>query len=169
MMPMSAESSNEPAAVLRIDGEVERPVALTFADLEALEEKDRVRDVSRFDPKRHGDAISLLGLLALVGPRDSAVYLGLHGTLDNFHASIPLAPVRDRGLVIYRRDGAPLPVSAGGPFRFFIPDYAACHAADIDECANVKFVDHLELTAERGFDNRPQDDESHQRLHQHGG
>ena len=36
---------------------------------------------------------------------------------------------------------------------------------DIDECANVKFLDHIELTAERGFDNRPEDEEEHARLH----
>ena len=75
--------------------------------------------------------------------------------------------MRDRAVWIYALDGAPLPAKAGGPLRFLIPDYAACHSADIDECANVKFVDHIELTATRGRDNRPADEAQHADLHRH--
>ena len=155
--------SNEP--VLKIDGEVNASHALTFSDLEAIDALHQIIDVSQFDPKRQGDAVKLSGLLELVGAKDSAKYIGLHGTLDNFHASIPLTPVRDSAFVIYRVNGKPLDVKAGGPFRFYIPDHAACHTDEIDECANVKFVDHIELTSERGFDNRPDDDEEHDKLH----
>jgi hypothetical protein len=49
--------------------------------------------------------------------------------------------------------------------RFLIPDYAACHTDEIDECANVKFVDRIELTTEKGFDNRPHDGAAHAALH----
>jgi len=104
-------------------------------------------------------------LMELVRAKSSAKYLGLHSTLDDFHASVPLEPVRDRGLFIYALDDQPLSVGAGGPVRFFIPDFAACHTDEIDECANVKFVDHVELTVERGFDNRPEDDDQHEELH----
>jgi DMSO/TMAO reductase YedYZ molybdopterin-dependent catalytic subunit len=150
---------------LRIDGEVTAPRELTFADLTGIDAAHQIVDVRQFDPKRTGDAVRLAGLLALVGVKDSATYIGLHGSLDNFHASIPLAPVRDRAVVIYRLNGAPLDVKAGGPFRFYIPDHAACRLDEIDECANVKFVDHIELTAERGFDNRPTDEQEHAKLH----
>ena len=156
--------SNE--SVLRIDGEVETSRELTFTDLAAIDASHQIEDVSQFDPKRQGDAVKLTGLLELVGAKASANYIGLHGTLDNFHASIPLAPVRDRAFLIYRLAGEPLDVKAGGPFRFYIPDHASCHTDEIDECANVKFVDHIELTAERGFDNRPDDDEEHAKLHE---
>jgi DMSO/TMAO reductase YedYZ molybdopterin-dependent catalytic subunit len=151
--------------VLRIDGEVQTARELTFEDLKEIDASHQIVDVSQFDPKRQGDAVKLTGLLELVGVNGSAKYIGLHGTLDNFHASIPLDPVRDRAFVIYRLNGEPLDVKAGGPFRFYIPDHAACHADEIDECANVKFVDHIELTSERGFDNRPDDDEEHAKLH----
>ena len=106
------------------------------------------------------------GVLALVGVKSSAKYLTLHATADDFHASVPLEVVRERGILIYEVDGQPLPVSAGGPVRFYIPDYAACHSAEVDECANVKFVDRLELTAQPGQDNRPHDDKAHAALHQ---
>jgi len=154
-------------SLLRIDGAVERPLQLTFQELESLDDRHQIRDVSRFDSKRKGDAVSLAGLLQLVGVKPDAAYIGLHGTRDNFHASIPLAPVRDRAFLIYRLDGRPLDVKAGGPIRFYIPDHAACHTAEIDECANVKFVDHIELTVGKGFDNRPADDQEHAKLHQH--
>ena len=109
----------------------------------------------------------LAGVLALVGAKPSAKWLTLHASRDNFHASVPLDAVRDRALILYEAEGQPLPVSAGGPFRFLIPDFAACHTAEVDECANVKFVDRIELTAERGFDNRPKDDTEHAKLHEH--
>jgi DMSO/TMAO reductase YedYZ molybdopterin-dependent catalytic subunit len=154
------------ACLLRIEGEVRKPLALSFADLAALDAACQVPDVSRIDPKRKGDAVSLAGLLERVRPKTSAKYLTLHASADDFHASIPLEAVRSRAILIYRLDGQPLPVSAGGPVRFFIPDFAACHVAEVDECANVKFVDRIELTTDRGFDNRPHDDQEHAALHE---
>jgi len=151
--------------MLTIAGEVTEPRSLTFADLAAIDGTYQVNDVSRLVPGRKGDAVRLAGILKLVQPRESAKYLGLHSSSDDFHASIPLEAVADRALVIYRLDGQPLPAKAGGPVRFFIPDFAVCHTEEIDECANVKFVDQIELTAEKGFDNRPHDGASHEALH----
>jgi DMSO/TMAO reductase YedYZ molybdopterin-dependent catalytic subunit len=151
--------------MLRIAGEVAESRSLTFADLAAIDSEYQVADVSRLVPGRKGDAVRLAGILKLIQPRDTARYLGLHSSTDDFHASIPLAVVAERALVIYRLDGQPLPAKAGGPVRFFIPDFAACHTEEIDECANVKFVDRIELTAEKGFDNRPHDGASHEALH----
>ena len=73
--------------------------------------------------------------------------------------------VRDRALVIYELNGEPLPEKSGGPFRFLIPDHTACHTSEVDECANVKYIDRIELSAERGQDNRPKDDDEHAKLH----
>ena len=156
------------SVLLKVDGEVTRPLELTFEDLCQIDGKYQLADVSRFDPKRDGDAVKLSGLLDLAGCRASAKYLGLHSASDNFHASIPLDPVRDRAFFIYRIDGKQLPDKRGGPIRFYIPDFAACHTEEIDECANVKFVDHVELTSDKGFDNRPEDDEEHEALHRGG-
>jgi len=153
--------------ILRVTGEVLDPLELTFAMLNEIPDDDLEIDVSRILPGREGDAVKLAALLRMAGAEPAGRYLGLHGTADNFHASIPLEPVEATGLVIFRNQGQPLPVSAGGPVRFFIPDHDACHTSEIDECANVKFVDHIEITAEKGFDNRPTDDEQHQALHDH--
>ena len=110
--------------------------------------------------------VRLVGLLEMAGSRPTATYLGLHSSTDDFHASIPLAPVVERAMLIYRLDDQPLTADSGGPVRFYISDFAACHTDEIDECANVKFVDHIELTTQKGVDNRPQDDEEHEKLHQ---
>jgi len=152
--------------ILKITGQIVAPVELDFAALAAISAEYQINDVSRLVPSRKGDAITLRGLLAIAQPQSDVRYLTLHASADSFHASIPLEKIVEKAFLIYRLDGQPLTAKAGGPFRFFIPDHLACHAAEIDECANVKFVDHLELTVERGFDNRPHDDAEHAKLHQ---
>ncbi|MEX2174940.1 MAG: molybdopterin-dependent oxidoreductase [Pirellulaceae bacterium] len=160
---MANEATVQP--LLSIGGEVEKPGTIAFADLAGIDAAHQVADLSRLVPGRQGDAVRLAGLLALAGPKATARWLGLHASRDNFHASIPLASVTDKALVIYRLAGEPLPETAGGPFRFFIPDFAVCQTHEIDECANVKFVDRIELTADKGFDNRPHDGAEHEALH----
>jgi DMSO/TMAO reductase YedYZ molybdopterin-dependent catalytic subunit len=150
---------------LLIDGEVERPLRLWRGDLAALPAQSQIADVSQIDPQRRGRAVTLAAMLERAGVRAAARYLTLHAAADDFHASIPLESVLKRGIVIYEIDGQPLPASAGGPFRFYIPDFAACHSAEVDECANVKFVDRIELSATKGSDNRPEDEKEHQALH----
>lgn len=151
--------------MLTIAGEVEQPQTLSFEDLARIDARHQVADVSQIVPGRQGGAVRLAGLLELVRPRATARYLGLHASVDDFHASIPLEAVRERALVVYQLDGQPLPPRAGGPVRFLIPDFAACHTDEIDECANVKFVDRIELTVDKGFDNRPHDGAAHAALH----
>ncbi|MBL9080406.1 MAG: molybdopterin-dependent oxidoreductase [Planctomycetales bacterium] len=157
------------AEVLTIDGEVARPLKLDAAELAEIAPAYQVPDVSVLDPKRTGRAVRLPGLLERAGVREEAKWLNLHAEADDFHASIPLDAVRERAVVIYSLDGGPLPVKAGGPFRFFIADHAACKTHEIDECANVKFVDRIELSRERGHDNRPHDEAEHAALHERQG
>lgn len=152
---------------LRIDGEVERSVDLSFADLQKLPVAVQIPDVSQFHPGRQGAGVTLNSVLALVHPKSTAAYLTLHATADNFAASIPLAAVRDEGIVVYALQGEALPKKNGGPFRFLIRNPAACHTDELDDCANVKFVDRLELTAAKGRDTRPTSDEEHEHLHTH--
>lgn len=152
--------------VLRIDGEVSEPLELSFADLAALPAADQVPDVSRFHPKRQGDGVLLEALLAKAGPRSAATYLTVHASADDFHASVPLQAVRGEGIVVYRLGGGSLPAANGGPIRFLIRNPAACHTDELDDCANVKFVDRIELTAGRGRDNRPHDEAEHEKLHE---
>jgi len=84
--------------ILRVDGEVQRTLELTFEDLSAIPEQ--MIDISRVVPGRQGDAIILEALLILAGIKPSATYLTLHASADDFHASIPLLSVRDQGLLL---------------------------------------------------------------------
>ncbi len=151
--------------LVRGDGNVETACEMTLADFRQLAAEHQIEDVSALVPGREGAAVRLAGILARVQPQSSAQFIGFHAAHDDFHASVPLDAVRDRAIVIYANGDQPLTAKQGGPVRIFIPDHAACNSADVDECANVKFVDHIELTVERGFDNRPDDEDEHAELH----
>ncbi|WZO98094.1 DUF1343 domain-containing protein [Isosphaeraceae bacterium EP7] len=156
-------SDREP--LLRIEGAVDRPLALTWNDLRGMPAADQVEDLARFNPKRPGDGVTLESLLGLCGVRPEANYLTLHADEDDFHVSVPLDAVRGQGIVVYRRGEDPLSEDRGGPIRFLIPDPAACHTAELDDCANVKYLSRIELSVDKGRDNRPAGDAEHEALH----
>ncbi len=151
--------------LLRFEGAVERPVGLSFDDLLGMPEESQVADVSRFQPTRKGDGVTLASLLELAGPEPRATYVTLHADRDNFHVSIPLEAIREQGLVVYKVGGERLGAEQGGPIRLLIRDPSACHSGELDECANVKYLSRIELTSGRGRDTRPADDAQHQALH----
>lgn len=152
-------------AILLVDGLVENPLSLGFDDLSAMPESDQVRDVSRFNPTRQGDGVSLEALLARARPRSEANYLTLHADRDDFHVSIPLEATRSEGIVVYRLGHQPLKLEQGGPIRFLIRDPSACHTSELDDCANVKYLSRIELSHRKGRDTRPTTDAEHQALH----
>jgi DMSO/TMAO reductase YedYZ molybdopterin-dependent catalytic subunit len=152
--------------ILRVDGQVAAPLELAFEDLRALPEEMRIPDVSRLSPQRSGEGVSLSGLLQLAQPRLDSFWLTFHATRDDFAASIPADPqVIATGVILFASGSEPLSPEQGGPTRFLIPDPAACQTAELDECANVKFLDRIEITAERGRDTRPESEEDHEELH----
>jgi DMSO/TMAO reductase YedYZ molybdopterin-dependent catalytic subunit len=151
--------------LLRVDGAVESPVNLSYEDLASLPELFQVRDVSRFHPQRKGDGVALEALLERARPRPEANYLTLHADRDDFHVSIPLEAVRQECVIVYRLGGGPLGLEHGGPVRFLIRDPAACHTDELDDCANVKYLNRIELTTRRGRDTRPADEAAHAVLH----
>tara|TARA_B100000809_G_scaffold190151_1_gene188693 strand:+ start:2981 stop:3463 length:483 start_codon:yes stop_codon:yes gene_type:complete len=150
---------------LTINGEVKNPVVLTWQQLRDLHLDWQCVDIAPLVPGRTGEAVTLAGLIALVEPQTDVDYIGLHADRDDFHASIPLLEIAERGLLVHSIHGQPLDPAEGGPYRFYIRDFAACQAAEVDECANVKFLDRMEFTVGKGHDNRPEDEESHQALH----
>lgn len=139
---------------LTINGEVAAPVALSRADLSAFPDEARIDDVSQVEERRQGKAVRLSALLNRVQPGESATHVTLHASTDDFAASIPLDAACDVGILIYEINGEPLDTKAGGPFRFLIPNAAECKTAEMDACANVKFLDRIELTAGKGRDTR---------------
>jgi DMSO/TMAO reductase YedYZ molybdopterin-dependent catalytic subunit len=154
---------------LSVEGEVQQELGLTFAALRAISADGQIDDISQVDPRYQGRGVSLASVLAMAGLKPSARYLTLHASADDFHASIPLSEVIQRGYLLYCLDDEPLPLSKGGPVRFLVRDSANCQVDEIDECANVKFVDRLELSEQRGQDNRPSSEEDHEELHRRQG
>jgi DMSO/TMAO reductase YedYZ molybdopterin-dependent catalytic subunit len=150
-----------------VDGVVNRALRLSCTDLAAIPDAEQIPEVAEFHPGRNGRGVELKGLLRMADPRPDAAFLTLHSGRDDFHVSIPLAEIRDRGMIVYKQGDAPLRLEKGGPFRFLIRDPASCHSADLDECANVKYLSRIELTVEKGPDTRPEDDDSHAALHAH--
>ncbi len=161
---MNHEETNTSAHLL-VDGAVELPHRFDYDALLALPAHYQIADVSPVHPGRKGQAVDLRALLELVKPHAEANYLTLHADHDDFHVSIPLADILDRGMVLYQQQGAPISTSAGGPIRFLIRDPATCHSAELDDCANVKYLSRIELTVKRGRDTRPEDEKSHAALH----
>jgi DMSO/TMAO reductase YedYZ molybdopterin-dependent catalytic subunit len=155
----------ETPKILTVDGAVENALHLSYQDLRTLPGAEDVLDISRFHPNRLGDGISLDSLLRHAQPRPDANYLTLHASRDDFHVSIPLREVRGEGVVVFRRGDEPLSEAQGGPIRFIIKDPAACHTDEMDDCANVKYLDRIELTVRKGRDTRPTNDAAHAALH----
>lgn len=153
-MARTNESEKTMSFHLTMDGEVQRPQEFSFEQLAGIEDRYQEVDMTRYGMKFPSDAVQLQGLLELVGVNSSAKFLNVHSSTDNFHACIALEPIRDTALLVYRLNGEPLEQKAGGPVRFFIPEHVPCKTGEYDACANVKFVDRIELLAERVVDSR---------------
>lgn len=151
--------------LLKVDGAVERPLDLSFEDLDGLPEPFQVRDVSRFHAGRQGDGVALEALLERARPLANANYVTLHADRDDFHVSVPLEALRAEAVVVFKRGDGRLGAEHGGPVRLLILDPAACHSAELDDCANVKYLSRIELSVRRGRDTRPADDAAHAALH----
>ena len=153
--------------LLEINGEVNRGRAFDFEALKAL--PGQVPEVAREIPGREGGGVRLTSVLDAVAPRDEAAYITLSTGNDDFSASVPLKAVREQGIVVYRLGDAPLPEDKGGPVRFFIVDVEACGLTDgsVDQCANVKHLGRITLSAERGPDTRPATVREHVEIHPH--
>jgi DMSO/TMAO reductase YedYZ molybdopterin-dependent catalytic subunit len=144
---------------------VGRPLELGFDDLSQIAAEFQVDDVSRHVPGRAGAGVRLAAVLDIAQVRPEANYLTLHADRDDFHVSIPLAPVLNEAILVYRMGAEELSAKAGGPVRLLIPAATLCKTSELDECANVKYLSRLELTARKGMDTRPQNEAEHEELH----
>ncbi len=154
--------------LLRTEGLVERPLALSFDDLAAL--PGQIPDIGSELPGRAGGGVRLDAVLEACGARDDARFITLATGDGSFSASIPLAPIRAQGILVYSAGGGALPESKGGPVRFFIKDIESCSlgAGEADRCANVKHLGRIKLSAALGKDTRPSSQTEHEALHEHG-
>ena len=147
---------------LVVAGLVGEPRTYDFEDLAAL--PGQIADVSALAEGRQGAAVRLATLIERSKPTNDASYITLFADGD-YSASVPLEAVIDQAVLMYRLGDGPLDREHGGPVRFLIPDVAACQTAEVDSCANVKFLRRIELGSERGRDVRPRPRTEHADLH----
>jgi DMSO/TMAO reductase YedYZ molybdopterin-dependent catalytic subunit len=152
---------------IKISGEIDSPLNLTAADLDAFRPEEKIDDVSKLGSSRRGGGVYLQAILRRARPKAGVRYITFRSPSDDFSASVPIDRIAEMGLVIYTMDGKPMTREQGGPFRFIIPNPAACKTDEIDECTNVKFLEEISFTTERQLDTRPRDEDEHAKLHAH--
>jgi DMSO/TMAO reductase YedYZ molybdopterin-dependent catalytic subunit len=110
---------------LRIFGEVESPITLSWEEFTALPSREITTDIhcvtrwSRFDASFKG--VHWDELAKLVKPKPSARYVVAHAEQD-FTVNVPLSALEDPdALLAYQADGEPLTPEHGWPLRLVIP------------------------------------------------
>jgi DMSO/TMAO reductase YedYZ molybdopterin-dependent catalytic subunit len=110
---------------LELSGEIEQPVALSFAQLRELPATEVTTDIhcvtrwSRFDAQFKG--VHWRELAKLCRPKPSAHFAIAHAE-HGFTSNVPLAALEDaNALIVYEADGEPLIPDHGYPVRLVIP------------------------------------------------
>jgi DMSO/TMAO reductase YedYZ molybdopterin-dependent catalytic subunit len=118
---------------LTIDGAVETPIELGFAELLTLEQVEDVSDFhcvttwSKLDLAWKGVRVS--DLLALARPLDTAQAIMAHAS-DEYTTNVALEEaLKPDVLLVYQVDGGPLPREHGGPVRMITPQLYAWKGA----------------------------------------
>jgi len=133
--------------MLIVEGELDEPRSIDLAGLRRL--PAQIEDVSQLVPGRDGAAVWLRDVLAQSGLRPSGRFATLASADGKFAISVPLQPLLERAMLVYRKGEAPLPASKGGPVRLLLTGKVECEAPDIDACAMVKGLARIRVTAER--------------------
>jgi DMSO/TMAO reductase YedYZ molybdopterin-dependent catalytic subunit len=110
---------------LRVSGEVEEPLTLTWEQFLELPSTEVTVDIhcvtrwSRFDARFRG--VRWADLASLVKPKPSAHYVVAHAE-HGFTSNLPLAALEDDdALLAYEADGEPLTPDHGWPLRLMVP------------------------------------------------
>lgn len=129
---------------LRVEGMVERPVALTLEEIHRLLRAAASSDLRCEEgwtvPDNRWEGATIASVLAIAGLRPGARHLTVHAGEYSVVISLEEAS-RPDVLLAYRHNGAPLPPEHGAPLRLVGP-------SDWDCFASVKWVERLEVTAE---------------------
>ncbi len=150
------EDGREEDYALTIDGLVEEPAALSWAELTALQQTEQVSDFhcvegwSVHDVRWSG--VPFAELFSRVTIKPEAQYAVFHslgktrpqGGFDHYVESFPMSWLLNRDLgymLALGLNGAPLPQERGAPARVVCPFDLAYKS--------IKFVSRIELTAEK--------------------
>ena len=110
---------------LRLEGQVEAPLRLTWDEFMALPQAESVSDIhcvtqwSRYDNRWQG--VKARELLALARPRQAARFVSFT-SYDGYTTNVPLEDFdRDEVILAHGWEGRPLTRQHGGPLRVVIP------------------------------------------------
>ena len=110
----------------KVFGEVEKPVTLSWDELQALPSTEITIDIhcvtrwSRFDTRFRG--VSWRELAKLGAPKPSARFVVAHAE-QGYTANVPLEALEDeQALIAYEADGEPLEPEHGWPLRLVDPE-----------------------------------------------
>ena len=138
-------TASPPPATLRVGGPcAARELELDAAALMALPARHQVPEVGALLRGRAGSAVRLRALAELAEAGPEAGFVHVASSDGGFTANLELGRALEQGLVLYARDGAPLPAHLGGPFRLLLADGSG------DCSVNVKFLGSVLFLAEPG-------------------
>jgi DMSO/TMAO reductase YedYZ molybdopterin-dependent catalytic subunit len=150
----------ESPIILRIEGSVTEEKGWTYEELVGLPREAQIEDVSKVDSGIAGSGVRVAAIISRAKPASRADHATFHSKDGRFAASLPLGEVLERGILVYKRDGGPLPAAKGGPVRLVVPQ-------GDDACANVKSVERIEITVGKGKDTTVDPDHDNPAIHGH--
>ena len=142
---------------LRIYGEVERPLVLSYAELLSLEQVDIVCDVhcvtgwtllgSRWS------GVRLATIIDMVQPRHDGDFV-IFDAAEGYSSNIPMAEARKANVILaHSFFGEKLPPAHGAPVRAVVPDRYFYKSAKWLEAIKVSVRDEPGFWESRGFNN----------------
>jgi DMSO/TMAO reductase YedYZ molybdopterin-dependent catalytic subunit len=144
--------------VLSVDGAVERPFALDWEQLMALEPVDWTGDLhcvtrwSKFE--MHWRGVSVARLLERAGPTPAAAFLLVH-SYGGYTTNLPLSDVTEHpALIAHTVEGEPLVREHGGPARLLVPHLYLWKSAKWVRRIEVLEEDRLGFWEQNGYHHR---------------
>ncbi len=142
---------------LALDGAVEKPTILAWADFNALPQVEDVSDFhcvttwSKFDCRWGGVAFTTLYELAQPKPEARFVYFTSN---DGYSTNLPLEQCLDDDVLVATSfDGAPVSLEHGGPARVIVPKLYAWKGAKFVKGITFLTEDKLGFWEVRGYSN----------------
>lgn len=142
---------------LIIDGDVESPVELTWADFLALPQTEDTSDFhcvttwSKLNMNWKG--VRLLDLAALVQPHETATHILCYG-YDEYTTNVSLEEaLKPDVLLVHTVEGEPLPREHGGPVRMITPQLYAWKGSKWINRIEFLQRNKLGFWEERGYSN----------------
>ncbi|RYY60309.1 MAG: sulfite oxidase-like oxidoreductase [Chitinophagaceae bacterium] len=142
---------------LKVDGEVEHPLLLSWEDLMALPQSEDQSDfhcvTSWSKLNMNWKGVRLLDLAAVAQPKDTATHILCHA-YDDYTTNLSLEEaLKPDVLLVHTYENAPLPKEHGGPLRIITPQLYAWKGAKWIKRIEFLPANKRGFWEERGYSN----------------